>query len=449
MLRRRFACSANCRGTGYEFFRNRVVFVGAKPSAGFTGTKLEEFAGRCIFMTGRFYPGVEVHTTAFLNLLRQEWLRRLPAPLELALLAALGVVLGYGMVRLQPLPAVVVVLTGAIGIAATTWGVAWTSRVWFARLIVAAVPVPAAFAWSVVFNALQGHIQRRLLHQCLSAYVSEPLARQLLRRPELLQVGAGRQEVSVLFSDIARFSAVASRLAAQDLVALLSEYFEVAIGCVHHHEVTILHLLGDAIFAVWNAPRPQLDHRARACHATLLLRDRLAELDERHGAVLPMRTRIGVHTGEAYVGNFGTGERFNYLAIGESTNLASRLEGLNRFLGTEVLVSREALAGLEAQFVTCPMGYFRLKGFDRVVEIHELVGPAAVAAGTQSWREAFTEALYRFERRDFDRAGRAFRAVEGLRTQHGPSQFYLRQVTSLRDHPPSEEWLGEVEMTDK
>jgi adenylate cyclase len=431
-----------------SFFSNKIVFIGSKPSAGLTGDKLEEFANPYTRWTGKFSPGVEVHATAFLNLLRHEGLQRLPPGVELLTLVLAGFILGYGLVLVQPLPATGLALGSALAVAAGTWMLTWHQHYWFPWLIVAAVQVPAACAWSVVFNSLQTYIEKRLLEHSLSMYVSVPRARQLLKHPELLRPGAEQVQISILFSDIDKFSTITERTLPKDLVKLLNDYFEISINCIHQPEGTVMKLIGDAIFAIWNAPESQPNHQERACRAALLLREQLAQFDRVH-KTLPLRTRIGLHFGPAYVGNFGSERRFDYTAIGDSINLTSRLEGLNKFLNTQILASREILAEVEDLFVSCPVGHFKLKGFDRVIEVHELLGTQECAARTRIWREPFTEALQRFQRRDFSAAEQALLRTLEAAPDHGPAKFYLEKIQEFRLHPPPSEWAGEIDLKEK
>ncbi len=436
------------REVSSEFFRGKVVFIGDRPTAGFSGARREEFANPYTLFTGKYSPGVEVHATAFLNLVRGDWLNRFPAAVEILILLIAGCGFGYGLAPFQPSKAAGLALAGMAGVSVLAWVLAWRGQVWFPWMLIAGVQIPAAFVWSAIYNSMQNYIHKRLLEQSLSMYVSVPRAKQLLQRPELLQPGAEQIEVSILFSDIAKFSTITQRMLAKDLVKLLNDYFEIAIQCIHQPEGTVMKLIGDAIFAIWNAPEPQPNHQERACRAALLLREKLCQFDVTH-QTLPLRTRVGLHSGLAYVGNFGSASRFDYTAIGDSINLASRLEGLNKHLETEIVDSREMLSEEEGLFVTCLAGHFKLKGFDRVMEVHELLGTQEVDEATRPWREVFLEGMHKFQRHDFDRAERAFRRTTELRPNQGPAQFYLQRIKEFRVQPPPEDWTGEIDLKEK
>ena len=130
-------------------------------------------------------------------------------------------------------------------------------------------------------------------------------------------------------------------------------------------------------------------------------------------------------------------------------NLASRLEGLNKYLGTDILVSRDTQEGTGERILARPVGLFRLKGFEKAVEVFELVGFADRAEPTRAWRETFERALNEFQQRNLDAAEHSFRCTLEIRAEDGPSKFYLQQIGELRLHPPGANWNGEIELKDK
>ena len=162
-----------------------------------------------------------------------------------------------------------------------------------------------------------------------------------------------------------------------------------------------------------------------------------------------MKTRVGLHSGSACVGNCGSADRFDYTAIGANINLASRLEGLNKHVGTEILASDDIIAAVENKFVSRSVGHFRMKGSDRVMEIFELIGSPDCAESTRPWRESFAEGLRQFKRGEFDIAQAAFDRTLQIRPKDGPSHFYLKQIAHYRESPPEKGWFGEVNMTEK
>lgn len=220
----------------------------------------------------------------------------------------------------------------------------------------------------------------------LALYVPKALVRQLVARNEEPEIGGKRRDVTLLFLDLENFTAMSAALTADELMARMSRYFEVVTQILLKHEATIDKYIGDSVMAFWNAPGETADHTAKACAAALAIIDELrAETDEwSKSAGLRLRTRIGIHSGEAVIGNVGSSDRMNYTALGATVNLASRLEGLNRELGTSVLVSEEVVARVGERFDFKPMGAQQVKGYEAPVKVFELVVAAPATGGRQA-----------------------------------------------------------------
>jgi adenylate cyclase len=435
--------------TSDALFRNRVIFIGARLLTKFAGERKDEFrspyAHRSADQT--FVPGVDLQATMFLNLIRGDWLRRWPAATERTVLVIFGLVIGATLALLRPGTAAVAALGVLLFIGAATYLGFTRRQFWFPWLIPAALTA-VALAWAVVFNSIRLFIQKRLLEQSLALHLSPSRARQLMSRPELLRPGAEKQELSILFSDIADFTKISEGMDSDDLAQMMNRYFESAISAVHESDGTVVKLIGDAIFAIWNAPLPQADHGVRMCRAALKLRDQPVRF-EAGGKERVLFTRIGLHTGEANVGNFGSATRFDYTALGENINLASRMEGLNKHLGTQVLMTGAAHALVAAQFVTRPVGSFQLKGFERPVEVYELLGPLEQAPASREWREVFAQALKCYRDLDHTTAKMLFHQVLHLRPEDGPSKFYLGRIVEIESEKMAAEWGGHTRMFDK
>jgi adenylate cyclase len=279
-------------------------------------------------------------------------------------------------------------------------------------------------------------------------YLSPKLVKQFSRNKDisLLKPGAAKQKLTIMFSDIASFTSISEGMDSDELAKMMNEYFERAVGgCVHTTDGTVVKYIGDAIFAFWNAPEPQTDHAVRACEAALKFRAMSAT--EVRGKKLI--TRIGLHTGVANVGNFGSTTRVDYTAIGEDVNLASRMEGLNKYLGTNVLMTGAVKAEIGGKFVTRYLGKFQLKGFERAVEVHELLGKAEETTALIKAQEDFDQALRLFQKRDLNAAETVFRRLYEASPHDGSTQFYLRHITELRTQQLPDDWHGEVELKEK
>jgi adenylate cyclase len=231
-----------------------------------------------------------------------------------------------------------------------------------------------------------------------------------------------------------------------ELARLMNAYFQTAVqNCIFPTEGTVVKYIGDAIFAFWNAPDPQVDHAYRGCEAAL----RFCALPSQRVNGSELVTRLGLHTGEANVGNFGSDQRFDYTAIGENINLASRMEGLNKYLGTRVLITGDTQKEVGSRMVTRYLGLFRLKGFEKAVPVYELIAFLDKEAESSPLRERFAAALDKLSKKEFAAAEEAFHRVQEIKPDDGPAEFYLEQIQELRAAELPAEWKGEITLKDK
>jgi adenylate cyclase len=437
-----------------ELFRGKTVFIGAHLQTKFAGDRKDEYGNPYSFWLSQrmreqqgalFSPGAEIHATAFLNLLRGDWLTRLSFGAERLWLLVAALLFGWGLVRLHPVWAVAIALAGVAATVSSSYLAFVHARIWFPWLLVCA-ELGVALTWSVLFNSVQLYVQKRLYEQTLRLYLPPKLVKKFAGSRALLKPGATRQTLTLFFSDIADFTSLSEGMDPDELANLMNQYFENAIAkCIHKTDGTVAKYIGDAIFAFWNAPDAQAEHAQLACEAALVFREQAAQ--PIRGRLL--RTRIGLHTGEATVGNFGSFERVDYTALGEHVNLASRLEGLNKHLGTDCLMSGATRAAVGDRVLTRPLGSFQLKGFEGLVEVHELIGRSDRAEATRPWREAFAEALSTFEHRHLELAAMGFRQVLALRPNDGPSQFYLKRIDALAKESLPEDWATHTVLKEK
>ncbi|MGA2543643.1 MAG: adenylate/guanylate cyclase domain-containing protein [Verrucomicrobiota bacterium] len=428
-------------------FKGKVIFVGEKLETKPGDTRKDEYPSPFSYLPGnKFFTGVGIHATAFLNFLQDEWLRRLPAGKERIVIIFFGVIMGAGLMYFRPVPASVVALCATIPIAGGNYYLFIHHHFWFPWLIPVAAQIPVALGWSVAFNSIQLYVDKQKVEQSLSLYLPARLVKKFASDPTLLKPGAKKQQLTILFSDIAGFTTITEGMDPDQLAKLMNAYFQSAVDdCIHFTEGTIVKYIGDAIFAFWNAPDPQDDHPYRAAEAALRFRDQ----DKHEFNGKKVLTRIGLHTGEANVGNFGSTTRVDYTAFGENINLSSRMEGLNKYLGTRVLMTGDTYEGIGLRMVTRYLGLFRLKGFAKAVNVYELMDRPENGEKTYDLRKRFEEALNLFRKKDFAGAEAAFRRVLDLNPQDGPSHFYLEHIGDHRAEELPPDWKGEITLKEK
>ncbi len=236
---------------------------------------------------------------------------------------------------------------------------------------------PRNHSWISEINMLASALtSARGAIRTFALYVPRELVRRIVAAGQSDAGQATRQEVSVLFTDIKDFTTISERLPPEDVVEMLGEYFQRLNEIVERNGGVIVQYLGDSIFAMWNAPIAHAEHADAACRCALELKASIAAMnDERRRANRPeFVTRIGVHTGEAVVGSVGAAQRRQYTAMGDTVNVASRLEGLNKEFGTTILVSAAARNACREAFQFRELGSAHAKGRMAGIDVFELVG---------------------------------------------------------------------------
>jgi len=313
---------------------------------------------------GGMIPGVETHAQALEQILSGDHLSRPNwAPgLEAAGIVAGGLLVGFlGLLTGALLSATAVVIVLFV----TGLG-AWYAFAEFGLLL---DPVTPGLALMMIFilTSLQHHVsserRQRWVKQAFSRYVSPNLVSHLVDNPGQLELGGSRRECSFIFTDLTGFTQLMEKLDPADAVALLNDYLDNMIRIAFKHEGTLDRIVGDAVAIMFSAPVEQADHRQRALRCALEMHAYAqAHAAQANQNGIPFgTTRIGIHTGEVTVGNFGGSTIFDYRALGDPVNTAARLESVNKQLGTLVCVSEATLSGCP-DAVARPVGRLVLKG---------------------------------------------------------------------------------------
>ncbi len=266
-------------------------------------------------------------------------------------------------------------------------------------------------------------------------FFTPELARQLSENPDLLQ--AREAEVSVLFCDIRGFSRISERLGAARSSEWCRDVLDLLSACVLARGGVLVDYVGDGLMAMWGAPGEQPKHAELACRTALAMLEGLPQLNARWQATLqePMFLGIGVHTGQAQVGNTGSQVKFKYGARGPTVNLASRIEGATKHFKVPLLIETATRAQLDSTFATRRLGKVQVRNIEEPAELHELALPGR--ADWASAKTAYERALASFEASDFGAAARALGIRLAQRPEDGPVlELLARAVRCMTDGAP-------------
>jgi adenylate cyclase len=304
--------------------------------------------------------------------------------------------------------------------------------------------VPVASRITEILRLSQSIERMREGLEIFGRYVSKDLVRQIMHSPQSTGVGGTRRVLTVMFTDIEGFSRISESIEPELLTSRLSRYFEALGQAISANRGMIDKYIGDSIMAFWNAPEPDPDHVANACRAALQAATASRWLAAKWVALgrPGFRTRIGLHTGPAVVGNVGARERINYTLVGAVANQASRLEGLNKAYGTEILASGEVVEAAAGQFVWRHIDRIVAAGTTEVHDIYEPLGQIEQAGEHAAFLDCWQAGRTAYVEGRFDAAIAAFREAAAMRPHDGPCRTFIERCTGLIRSGRPADWDG-------
>jgi adenylate cyclase len=422
-------------------FRDKIVLVGAS-ATGIGDLRTTPYGGVD-------YPGVEIHANIIDNILNRNFLVRGAKQVELDLAAILmfGVPVGFWLALTRPrwMWLGLLLLVPFIG------GVyAAFLRGWWLNLSTPALTLVANVGLVSLYRVLIEEKEKRRIHGAFEQYVTPEVIRRLLKSPELVQ--PRKTEISVMFSDIRGFTSFSEKLDAQVLATVLNKYLTEMTRLVFGQQGTLDKYIGDAVMAFWGAPNEDPRHAEHACRTALAMMQRLGELQGQWQVELgsELNIGIGIHSGMASVGNMGSELRYGYTAMGDTVNLASRLEGMNKEYGTNILVTESCYeAARNAGFVFRELDVIRVKGKSLPVTIYELVMPQNGSGEPVERLEMFARARARYHQRQWREAQELFERVLERWPNDGPSRTYWKRCQEYLFEEPESNWDGVFVMSHK
>jgi adenylate cyclase len=420
-----------------DVFRGKYVFVGAS-AAGLFDFKPTPFT------VYEAYPGMEISATLVSNLLNRHFLVRAPASVTIAAVAVFSLLVAFLFVVFHKIRDIVLI-TGAAGILWVLLSLVLfsVSNLWL-DVISPLASIVAMFSVAGIVSYQTEGRARRQLRAVFNRYLSPAVVREIVDQSEAVELGGKEITGTAFFSDLKDFTTISEQLKPRDLVTLLNEYFSIASDVVLKNEGMLDKYLGDAIMAIFGAPVTIERHAVLACNAAVEVQKVLKEQWASKLDRFPnLETRIGINSGVMVVGNIGSQRRLDYTAIGDTVNLASRLEGVNKIYGTNILISEFTYKFVSDLFVVRELDALRVKGKKEAVKVYELVGKNEDAPReTISKIRLFHEGLSYYRGRNFDGALRTFETILQNHPNDGPSLLYVKRTQQYIAAPPPVEWDG-------
>ena len=295
------------------------------------------------------------------------------------------------------------------------------------------------------------------LKSTMYRYMTQELAEQLLASGET-KMGGDRKDVSVLFSDIRSYTTITESMQAEEVVAMLNEYFESMVDAVFKHKGTLDKYIGDAIMAVFGSPLPLEDHAWMSVQTAIDMRHRLVEFNAGRRTIGKQEIAIGIglHSDEVISGNIGSSRRMEFTAIGDGVNLGSRLEGATKQYGCDIMISENTYQKcVPDRVVVRELDYIKVKGKTKPVSVYELVGIAEgdlarpISDGKKQVIEAYSKGRQHYLNRKFAQAMAAFGSVLEINSGDKAAALQLGRCQHYLTNPPEEDWDGAFTMTSK
>ena len=289
----------------------------------------------------------------------------------------------------------------------------------------------------------KGLAERDKVRNLLGKVVSPEVAEELVSTKEL-KLGGEEKLMTALFSDIAGFTSISEKMKPAHLLNLLNEYLSEMTDHIYDHGGTVDKFIGDAIVAFWGAPLPKKNHAELCVRAAINMQKKLAELRSiwKKQGIAEIYMRIGINTGEMVVGNMGSKDRMDYTMIGDAVNLAARLEGANKYYGTEIMISEFTFTDVKENFLCRELDRVRVQGKEKAITIYEVIDE--IEHATQEKHSAvnlFEEAVHAFRSYDFNKAENLLKRYnDPLENGDGACKLYLKRMAALKVNPPGENW---------
>lgn len=425
--------------------KDKIVFVGtsAEGLRDIRSTPLEQFVA-----------GVEVHVNILEQIIQGRFLKR-PSFISGAEAVVIAIA-GLAIVALVPFINLIWLSITTFMLIGSMFLGSWIS---YKNLGVLLDPVYPSivlfllFVSSSLLSYLRSEADRRQVKTAFGHYISPVFMEELAKNPEKLKLGGEEKELSVMFTDIRNFTKISESLAPQELTQLMNDFLTPMSDLVMQSRGTIDKYMGDAMMAFWNAPLDDPDHARQACLTALKMNNALMPINqnlkkraqEQGGEIHHLSAGIGINTGLCSVGNMGSQQRFAYSALGDTVNLASRLEGQTKTYGVEILIGEDTYKKV-SDLAFLELDLIQVKGREKAVRVYTLMGDSDLAKNKEfkKWQSAHNGMLAAYRIADFDCAAQDGKEAKEL--AEGRLAFYydlyMERIIEHIKHPPPDEWDG-------
>jgi len=417
-------------------FKDRIVLVGA------TAVGTHDLRATPL---SPVYPGVEIHATIIDNMLTGRFITKpqWSEIFDLIAIITIGLLPGIFLPRVKATVGLLFALfIFTLHVLFTRW-LFVQFNLWL-NMLYPLTSLAISYTFITVLRYATVEQDRKRIKGTFRQYVAPMVIEEMLKDPERLKLGGEEKVLTVLFCDLERFTSYTEIYGPSEMVKILSDYFTRMSEEIFKQRGTLKEYVGDEIMAFYGAPIEQADHARRACETALAMREGLRKLCEGWIDIdRPfMHARTGINSGPMLLGNLGSRYRFAYGVLGDQVNLGSRLEGLNKKYGTDILIGENTYAMVKDDFILRDLDLVRVVGREQCVRVYELIARAGSTLSPEHLGalEAYAAGYDEYCRQHWPQAIAHFKRALSLRPDDGPSQTMLARCMVYKDDPPPDDW---------
>jgi adenylate cyclase len=425
-----------------SYFRGKIVLVGVT-------SEIERDVYQ-VPISNQAMPGVEIHANLVQSILTRDFLYYQDDISAIGVMVAFALVAGVLLFRFRIHVATILLLVLIAGYIFFSIYYMFDLGI-IMNIVYPSLSVTILYTAIVVIYYRTEEKSRKWITSIFGKYVSPVVIDNLIKNPERLKLGGERRNITLFFSDIRGFTSISEKLDPEELVRLLNEYLSEMTKIIMNNQGLVDKFMGDAIMAFWGAPIEQSDHAEKACLSSLEMINKLKDLQEKwkKEGIPSFNIGIGLNTGDAIVGNMGSFDRFDYTAMGDNVNLASRLEGLNKFYGTNIIISENTYNIVKNKFETRKLDAVRVKGKKKPILIYELLSQKdGLSKDQRQFVSLYESALELYFKKKWKEAMESFKAALDIR-EDGACRLFIDRCREFLRNPPSAEWDGVWEAESK
>ncbi len=424
-----------------SYFNDKIVLIGA------TAANLHDDAN--VPISNKLMPGIEINANLVQSILTRDFIHYQDDFSAIGLIFLFGILTGILLYFFRIHIATILVVVVFIGY--IFFSIYMFDNGIIMNIIFPLLSVSLVYIGSVVTFYLTEERSRKWITDVFGKYVSPVVIENLIKNPKMINLGGEKRNITIFFSDIRGFTSISEKLEPESLVHLLNDYLTEMTSIIIKDDGLVDKYMGDAIMAFWGAPLDQPDHPEMACYSSIEMVNKLEELKKKwkKEGLPSFDVGIGINSGEAIVGNMGSSSRFDYTAMGDNVNLASRIEGLNKIYGTNIIISENTYKLVKDKFESRKLDLVRVKGKEKPIFIFELISEKnKISKNQNDFIKFYESGLKLYFDMNWEKAIKSFEdAIKIIEDE--ASKIFIVRCKDFMKNPPSKDWEGVYELKTK